>query len=100
MHGDKPIIGFKVEVVVEPDEDGFHAYCPALKGLHTCGDTKEEALENAKDAAIAYLQSSIKHGDSIPVGILMREEAEGTHYSYVNPANHHTEDLKVTCAIS
>ena len=100
MYGGKPIIGFKVEIFVEPDDKGFHAYCPALKGLHTCGDTKEEALRNARDAAIAYLQSSIKHGDSIPVGILKREEAEGTHHIHVSPANHHTEDLKVTCAIS
>ena len=68
MQGEKQIIGFKIEVIVEPDEDGFHAYCPALKGLHTCGDTEKEALNNAKDAAIAYLESSIKHGDYIPAG--------------------------------
>lgn len=100
MNGGKPIIGFKVEVIVEPDEGGFHAYCPALKGLHTCGDTKEEALRNAKDAAIAYLQSSIKHGDPIPVGILMREEVGGATSIPVNRASRHTANLKVACAIS
>lgn len=100
MHGDKPIIGFRVEVVVEPDEDGFHAYCPALKGLHTCGDTKDEALENAKDAAIAYLQSSIKYGDPIPVGIVMRKEDGRTPKITTKHANRHTQDLEVACAIS
>ena len=96
----KPIIGFRVEVVVEPDDIAFHAYCPALKGLHTCGDTVEEAIRNARDAATAYLQSSIKHGDPIPVGILMREEVgEATHIP-VNHSSCHTEDLKVACAIS
>ena len=60
---------FKVQVVIEPDGTGFHAYCPALKGLHTCGDTEEEALQNAKDAATAYLRSLMKHGDPIPIGI-------------------------------
>jgi len=63
-------LGFKVNIIVEPDEGSFHAYCPALKGLHTCGDTKEEALDNAVAAAMAYLQSLIKHGDLIPLGIV------------------------------
>ena len=100
MHGDKPIIGFRIEVVVEPDEDGFHAYCPALKGLHTCGGTKEEALENAKDAATAYLQSSIKHGDPIPIGIVMQEEVGEVPSITTQHVNRHTEDLEVACAIS
>jgi len=100
MDGDKQLIGFKVEVIVEPDDIGFHAYCPALKGLHTCGDTEEEALRNARDAAIAYLQSSIKHGDPIPVGIIMREEVGGATPIPVNRASRHTADLKVACAIS
>ena len=65
----------RLEVVVEPNEIAFHAYCPALKGLHTCGDTENEAIQNAKDAATAYLQSLIKHGDPIPVGIEIEEEA-------------------------
>lgn len=99
MNGGKPIIGFKVEVIIEPDETGFHAYCPALKGLHTCGDTKEEALRNARDAAMAYLQSSIKHGDPIPVGIIIHEGAKEAKHSLNKPVSRHTEDLKVPCAI-
>jgi len=63
---------FRVAIVIEPDGDGFHAYCPALKGLHTCGETQEEALQNAKDAATAYLRSLIKHGDPIPVGVAVQ----------------------------
>lgn len=63
-------IEYKVQVIIEPDGLGFHAYCPALKGLHTCGETEEEALKNAKDAISAYLQSLVKHGDPIPIGIL------------------------------
>ncbi len=60
---------FSLEVIVEPDGGGFHAYAPALKGVHTCGQTEEEALESAKDAIIAYLDSLIEHGDPIPVGV-------------------------------
>lgn len=58
-----------IDIVVEPDDDGFHAYCPALKGLHTGGTTIEEATANAKDAVIAYLQSIIEHSDPIPENI-------------------------------
>ena len=100
MNKEKPSIGFSVEVIVEPDEIGFHAYCPALKGLHTCGDTEEEALRNARDAAIAFLQSSIKHGDTIPVGILMKEKVgEAPNIPEIR-TNRRTEELKVACAIS
>ena len=62
-------IEFKVRVLVEPDGDGFHTWCPALRGLHAPGATEAEALGNAKDAALAYIESLIRHGDPIPVGI-------------------------------
>jgi len=97
IQGEKQIIGFKIQVIVEPDDDGFHAYCPALKGLHTCGNTEKEALNNAKDAAIAYLTSCIKHGDYIPVGIQVQKDIR---QSISKKANQHTEDLQIACAIS
>jgi predicted RNase H-like HicB family nuclease len=64
-------IEFQVEIVVEPDGDEYHAYCPALKGLHACGATVKEALNNARDAASAYIESLIKHGDPIPIGVVV-----------------------------
>jgi hypothetical protein len=39
----KEQIAFRIQVIVEPDEGEYHAYCPALKGLHTGGTTQEEA---------------------------------------------------------
>ncbi len=59
----KSKLEFRVQVIVEPDDKGFHAYCPTLKGLHTSGDTRDEAVHNARDAIEAYLKSLIKHGD-------------------------------------
>ena len=53
----------KLHIVIETDGDKFHAYCPSLKGLHTCGDTEEKARSNAQDAIISYLRSMEKHGD-------------------------------------
>lgn len=60
---------YEIKVIIERDGPGFYAHCPALKGLHTYGDTKEQAFSNARDAAVAYLRSLIKHGDPIPLGI-------------------------------
>ena len=99
MYEGRPIIGFRIEVVIEPDEVGFHAYCPALKGLHTSGDTEEDAIENAKDAAIAYLESLMKHGDPIPVGITMQKEIRDISHIPRKRATYHTENLSVACAI-
>ena len=64
---DKVLVEFKVDIVVEPDEGEFYAYCPALKGLHVGGATEDEAVQNATDAALAYLQSLIKHNEPIPL---------------------------------
>ncbi len=89
----KTAIGFKVEVIIEPDEGGFHAYCPALKGLHTSGATHEEAMANAKDAVSAYLQSLIKHGDPIPLSGVVREQP--SKYA----VNCRVEALTVACTI-
>lgn len=86
-------IEFKVQVIIEPDETGFHAYCPALKGLHTSGDTEKEALENAKDAVIAYLKSLIKHGDPIPIGGEVRKGIKERVPLFKNHIKRHTEDL-------
>ncbi|RLC71531.1 MAG: type II toxin-antitoxin system HicB family antitoxin [Chloroflexi bacterium] len=58
---------FRVRAVLEPDEDGFHAFCPGLPGCHTWGSTKAEALENLREAASLYLESLIAHGEPIPV---------------------------------
>ncbi len=68
---------FRIEIIVEHDDGIYHAYCPAFKGLHTCGDTEGEAIQNAKIAAIAYLRSLIKHGDPIPIGIIARTDKTG-----------------------
>ena len=58
----------RVSVVVEADGDGYHAYCPAFKGLHAAGETEDDAIEGARAAALAYLESMASHGDPIPVG--------------------------------
>ena len=94
MFGRKCMIEFKVQTVIERDEEGFHAFCPALQGLHTYGNTAEEALQNVKDAATAYLQSCIKHRDPIPVGVLAEQRIEAPNGRWF----HQAQELAVACA--
>ena len=93
MHGRRLPFGFRVQVIVEHDRPGFHAYCPALKGLHTSGDTEKEALENAKDAVIAYLKSLIKHNDPIPIGIMVHKGIKEKVPLLKNCVKRRTQDL-------
>jgi len=44
-------------VLIESDE-GFSVSCPALKGCHSQGNTREEALENVRDAIREWLASA------------------------------------------
>jgi predicted RNase H-like HicB family nuclease len=62
---------FKVPIVVERDTVGFHAYSPALRGLHMDGDTEEEALNNAKLTAVDFLKIMIEEGIPIPVSAVI-----------------------------
>jgi len=72
----KEALKYRTEIIIEPDGDQFHAYCPALKGLHVPGDTEEEALQNAKDAIVAYVCSLLKHDEPIPRGVKKKREKE------------------------
>jgi len=70
-------IKLRLRVIVEPDEDGFHAYCPAFKGLHVDGASAGEALQNAGEAALVYLNSLTANQEPLPIGpdcVLDREE--------------------------
>jgi predicted RNase H-like HicB family nuclease len=33
---------YQLSIVIEKDEFGYYAYCPALPGCHTQGDSLEE----------------------------------------------------------
>lgn len=55
-------------VTVEPDEDRWVAYCPALvdKGGATWGTTREEALANLQEVVRMTVDSMVAHGEPIP----------------------------------
>jgi antitoxin HicB len=86
---------FTLCIMVEPDGKEFHAYCPALPGLHTSGDTPDEALSNARDAASAYIESLLKHGEPIPLGAPVACLDTSAHGEHVRP---YIESLEVVAA--
>ena len=58
---------YRYTTILEPQADGgFHAYCPALRGCHSEGDTLEEATANIREAVEAYIESLVAHGETIP----------------------------------
>lgn len=64
-------------VVLERDPDGgFHAFCPALKGCHSEGDTVDEAVANVREAIEVYLESLASRGEPIPVEDLLIKPVE------------------------
>ena len=58
---------YRFTVVIEPDEDAFHAYVPALPGCHTFGSTVEEARANITEAIALHIESMLEDGEPIPV---------------------------------
>lgn len=55
------------EVVLEPEQSGgYHVYAPSLKGCHSYGSTKEEALKNIAEAIALWLESARELGIPIP----------------------------------
>ncbi len=55
-------------VILEPnqDEPGYTATVPALPGCISLGATREEALENTKDAILLWIQMARKKGEELP----------------------------------
>jgi predicted RNase H-like HicB family nuclease len=53
------------EVLLEPEEEGgYHIWCPRLRGCHSEGETREDALANIKEAIEGWLESAAEVGIS------------------------------------
>jgi predicted RNase H-like HicB family nuclease len=61
---------YTFKVVIEPDEDRWHASCPTLvsRGAATWGQTREEALANIEEVLKMVVASMIEHGEPIQAG--------------------------------
>ena len=57
----------KYRVLIEQDEDGVYvAEVPSLPGCISQGETREEALENIREAIAVYLESLEAHNEPVP----------------------------------
>lgn len=54
-------------VVIEPDEDAYHAFAPSLPGCHTFGATVDEARVNISEAIGLHVEAMLEDGEAIPV---------------------------------
>ncbi len=69
------IIVMRITVVLEPQEEGgFTVFVPSLPGCISEGDTKEEALNNIKEAIQLYLEPDLNElvdfvGEKIEVSV-------------------------------
>ncbi len=60
----------KYRVLIEQDEDGVYvAEVPSLPGCVSQEQTREEAVENVREAIAAYFESLEAHGEPIPPSI-------------------------------
>lgn len=54
-------MSMKLKIVVERGTDGHYVtHCPSLKGCWSQGRTRNEAVENIKEAILLYLDSASK----------------------------------------
>lgn len=67
---------YTFKVVVEPDEDRWRAFCPALEdqGAATWGYTREEALRHIREVLEMMVAEFIEEGRPVPGNIAVSEE--------------------------
>ncbi len=64
----------EIELVFAPQEEGgFHVYAPDLPGLHTQGDTLEDAIANASEALELYVDGLREDGRPLDFGVVRRK---------------------------
>jgi predicted RNase H-like HicB family nuclease len=57
----------KYTIIIEKGrESGYVVYAPVLKGCVSQGKTKEEALNNIKEAIEVYIEALIEDGLPVP----------------------------------
>lgn len=64
----------EIELVFEPeDEGGYHVYAPDLPGLHTQGETLDDAMSHAQEALALYVEGLREAGRPIELGVVRKK---------------------------
>ncbi len=62
----------KYTIIIEKGREfGYVVYVPALKGCISQGQTKQEALQNIKEAMETYIEALIEDGLPVPTEVGM-----------------------------
>ena len=73
MKANRPVMGFRLDIVVEPVDVGYRAYCPAFEELCWFADTEIEARRVAKRALVTFLRFLVKNHYGIPTEVIVTE---------------------------
>ena len=67
---------YTFKIVVEPDEDRWRAYCPALEeqGAATWGQTREEAHQHIREVLEMIVAELLEEGKPVPANAAVSEE--------------------------
>lgn len=79
MKANRPVVGFRLDIVVEPVDAGYRAYCPAFEELCWYGDTEVEARRIAKRALVGYLRFLVENHYGIPKEVIVTEPLRQYH---------------------
>jgi len=64
----------EIEFIFEPqDEGGYYVYAPDLPGLHTQGETLDEATANAREALELYVEGLQEEGRQLGAGVIRQK---------------------------
>ena len=59
----------RCRVLIEQDEDGVFVEVPSLPGCVSQGKTRNELLDNVREAIEGYIESLEAHGEPVPPSI-------------------------------
>jgi predicted RNase H-like HicB family nuclease len=67
---------YTFKVVIEPDEERWRAYCPALEaqGAATWGHTRQEALQHIREVLEMIVGELVEEGKPVPGHIAVSDE--------------------------
>ena len=70
------MINYTIKIVVEPDEDRWRAFCPALEhqGAATWGYTREEALRHIREVLEMIVAELLEEGKPVPGNAAVSDE--------------------------
>jgi predicted RNase H-like HicB family nuclease len=64
----------EIEIVFEPQEEGgFYVHSPDLPGLHTEGETLDDAEANAREALSLYVEGLRESGELLGSRVVRRK---------------------------